>query len=152
MTFAISLYNVALFVHIAAVVVAFGVTFTYPAFYAVAAQSDWQQRVRIHTLQQRIGRTYLSFGLLVVVLAGAYLASDRGLWREPWVAGPFVIAVIIGGIGGGYLAPRETRLAELADSGGEAEYAKALGEAKFASYFLSFLVIVAIFLMTTKPG
>ena len=36
MTLAIVFYDVVLFVHIVAVVVAFGVTFTYPLIYAVA--------------------------------------------------------------------------------------------------------------------
>jgi hypothetical protein len=152
MSLAIVVYDVVLFVHVLAVVVAFGVTFTYPIFYAVAARAQGPQRAAIHRVQQRIGRTYLSFGLLVVVLAGAYLASDRDLWSEPWVSGPLVIAIVIGGVGGGFLSPRETRLVDLAGSGPEGEYRKVLGQARLASYSLSLLVLVAIFLMTTKPG
>ena len=153
MTLAIVFYDVVLSVHIVAVVVAFGVTFTYPLIYAVAAHSDWPQRAALHGVQQRISRRYISFGLLAVVLAGVYLASDRDLWGEPWVAGPMVIAILIGGIGGGYLGPRETRLAEIAGAGGdEAAYGKVLRQARLASTVVSLLVLLAIFLMTTKPG
>jgi hypothetical protein len=153
MTLAIVFYDVVLFVHIVAVVVAFGVTFTYPLIYAVAGHSDWPQRAGLHSVQQRVSRNYVSFGLLVVVLAGAYLASDRSLWGEPWVAGPMVIAILIGGIGGGYLGPREHRLAEIAGAGtDQAAYGKVLREVRLASTVVSLLVLLAIFLMTTKPG
>lgn len=152
MTFAILFYDVVLFVHIVAVVLAFGVTFTYPVVYAVAARSDWEQRAALHSIVQRIGRTYISYGLLVVVLTGAYLASDRDYWSEPWVGGPLLIAIIIGGLGGGYLGPREVRLARAADSRDEGEYRALLKPVRLASTSVSLLVIVAIFLMTTKPG
>lgn len=153
MTFAIAFYDVVLFVHIVAVVLAFGVTFTYPLIYAVAARSSWPQRAALHGVQQRISRNYISFGLLAVVLAGAYLASDRDLWGEPWVAGPLIIAIAIGGLGGGYLGPREVKLVELSNDGGdEAAYRTVLRQARLAGSGVSLLVVVAIFLMTTKPG
>ena len=151
--FALALYDVVLFIHVAAVVVAFGTTFAYPLLFAVAARSEPAQRAGLHAFQARYGRTYASFGLLVVILAGAYMASDRDLWQEPWVSGPFAIAILLGGISGGYLAPRERRLADLsADAGSQAEYAKVLGQVKTAGAIASGLVLVAIFLMVTKVG
>lgn len=153
MPFAIALYDVVLFVHVAAVVVAFGGSFLYPMIYAVAAGAAPAQRAALHDLQARYGRTYVSFGLLVVVLAGAYLATDRDLWSEPWVSGPLLIAIVIGGIGGGYLGPRERRLAELGErADAESEYGRVLGQARVASAAVSGLVLVAAFLMVTKLG
>ena len=152
MTPAVVVYDVVLFVHIVAVVVAFGVTFTYPVVYAVAARADWHQRAALHGLLQRIGGTYISYGLLVVVLAGAYLATDRDLWGEPWVMGPLVIAIVIGGIGGGYLGPREVQVIEGVGTRDETEYRERLRPLRLASSSVSLLVVVAIFLMTTKPG
>jgi len=150
-TLAIVFYDVVLFVHIAAVVIAFGGSFLYPMIYPVATRAAPAQRAALHDIQARYGRTYASFGLLVVVLAGAYLATDRDLWSEPWVSGPLLIAIVIGGIGGGYLGPRERRLVELAE-GDDGEYRKVLGQARLASTAVSGLVLVAIFLMTTKVG
>lgn len=152
MTFALAFYDVVLFVHILAVVVAFGASFTYPLIYAVAAGASPAQRAALHAFQARYGRTYLSFGLLVIVLAGAYLASDRDYWSEPWVGIPLLIAIVVGGIGGAYLGPRESRLAALAEGGDQAEYATVLGQARTAALVVSGLVLVAIFLMTTKLG
>ena len=152
MTLALTFYDVVLFVHVLAVVVALGVIFAYPVIYAVAARADWPQRAALHGLLQHIGRTYIPYGLLVVVLAGAYLATDRDLWGEPWVAGPLVIAIVIGGIGGGFLGPREVRLSEAVAARDEAGYRERLRPLRLASSAVSLLVVVAIFLMTTKPG
>lgn len=148
---AIALYDVVLFVHVAAVVVAFGGSFLYPLILSVAGRAAPAQRVALHDFAARYGRTYASYGLLAVVLAGAYLASDRDLWGEPWVAGPLLIAIVIGGIGGGYLGPRERRLVELAERDDE-EYRGVLRQVRRASLAVSGLVLVALFLMVTKLG
>lgn len=151
---AVTLYDVVLFVHVAAVVVALGTIFTYPLLFAMAAATP-AHRAGLHAFQARYGRTYASYGLLVVVLAGAYLASARDLWAEPWVGGPLLIAVVIGGLSGGFLAPRERRLAELSEADGAdgaAGYARTLRQVKLAGGLASVLVLVAIFLMVTKPG
>jgi len=149
--FAIAVYDVVLFVHVAAVVIAFGGSFVYPLIFSVAGRAAPVQRVALHDLGARYGRTYASYGLLVVVLAGAYLASDRGLWGEPWVAGPLLTAIIIGGIGGGYLGPRERRLVGLAERDDD-EYRGVLRQVRRASLAVSGLVLVAVFLMVTKLG
>jgi uncharacterized membrane protein len=151
-SFAISTYDLALFVHIVAVVVAFGGIFAYPLLFAVAARSGPSERAALHRFQSRYGRSYVNLGLLLIILAGAYMATDRDLWSEPWVSGPLLIALIIGGVSGGYLIPRESRLAELATSDDRARYEKTLGDVKKVGALLSLLVLVAIFLMVTKPG
>ena len=149
---ALALYDVVLFVHILAVVTAFGAIFAYPLFFALAARSSPPQRAAIHSLQARIGGRLMPVALLVLVLAGAYMASDRDLWAEPWVSIPFLIAIVVGGVGGALLAPRERKLAELADGGDQAEYAKTLSFVKAVGAVLTLLVVLAIFLMTTKVG
>ncbi|CAA9530375.1 MAG: hypothetical protein AVDCRST_MAG30-3720 [uncultured Solirubrobacteraceae bacterium] len=151
-TFAIALYDVVLFVHILAVLSAFGAILAYPLFFAVAARAAPAQRAGIHGVQARIGSKLMPWSLLVVILAGAYMASDRDYWAEPWVSIPLLIAIVVGGVGGAVLAPRERKLAELADGGDQAEYERTLKTVKTAGGLLTLLVVIAIFLMTTKPG
>ena len=151
-TFAISLYDVVLFVHILAVLAAFGAILAYPLFFAVAARSAGPQRAGIHAVQARIGSKLMPWSLLVLILAGAYMASDRDYWAEPWVSIPLLIAIVVGGVGGAVLAPRERKLAELADGGDQDEYERTLKTVKTAGGLLTLLVVIAIFLMTTKPG
>ena len=150
--FAIALYDVVLFVHILAVLAAFGAILAYPLFFAVAARSSGPQRAGIHAVQAQIGAKLMPFSLLVIILAGAYMASDRDYWAEPWVSIPLLIAIVVGGVGGAVLAPRERRLAELADGGDQAEYAKTLSTIKTVGGILTLLVVLAVFLMVTKPG
>lgn len=150
---ALATYDVVLFVHIVAVVVAFGVTLAYPLIFAAAEHSPPAQRFALHSFQARYGRTYASYGLVALILAGAYMATDRDLWGEPWVGGPLLIAIIIGGLGGGYLAPRERKLVELSREGADdAEYRRTAKQVEKAAGAATTLVLLAIFLMVTKLG
>ncbi|HEY8584976.1 MAG TPA: DUF2269 family protein [Capillimicrobium sp.] len=149
---AVQMYDVVLWVHIVAVVVAFGGVFSYPVWFAVASRAAPTQRAFFHEAQARVGKTVISPGLLVILLAGAYMATDRDLWSEPWVTVPLVILIVVGGLGGGYLGPREERLAELARSGDvgpayEAEFRRV----RTVSYLLMALIVIAIYFMTAKP-
>ena len=76
----------------------------------------------------------------------------RDLWSEVWVTIPFVIAILLGAIGGAYVNPREKRLAELAEGGGGGDYDRVLGQVRTATYGGMALVLVAAFFMVTKLG
>src|SRR3954469_19754449 len=111
---AITFYSVVLSVHIMAVVVAFGFSFAYPVVLSWARRSVPASMPLIHQVSGRVNRMVTSPALVVVLLAGVYLASDADVWSEAWVSVPLVILVVIGGIGGMVLMPGERRLAELA--------------------------------------
>src|SRR3954468_15461541 len=111
---AITFYSVVLSVHIMAVVVAFGFSFAYPVVLSWARRSVPASMPLIHQVSGRVNRLVTSPALVVVLLAGVYLASDADAWSEVWVSVPLVILLIIGGLGGMFFAPNERRLAELA--------------------------------------
>jgi Sec-independent protein secretion pathway component TatC len=148
---AIALYDVVLFVHVAAVVVAFGVTFAYPVILGALERRPVPERAAFHRAQAAVGRRVILPALVVLILAGAYMASDRDYWSELWVVVPFIIAIVLGGLVSGFLAPREARLGDLAERD-DPGYAKAYGQIKAVGATASLLVVVAIFFMTTKPG
>ena len=147
---AILFYDVVLAIHIAAVVVALGATFALPFLSRVASRSEWAARGAIHRAELQIERA-ASFGLIVIIAAGAYLASDRSYWSETWVAVPLVIAIVIGGLAGAVMAPRRRKLATLAESGGGPGYDEAVATTDRVGTLLGLLVLVAIFFMTAKP-
>ncbi len=149
---AISFYDVVLWVHVMAVVVTFGVTFTYPLWFAYLERASAAERAGLHALQATIGKRIIGPGTLVILLAGAYLASDRDLWGEVWVIVPLVILVILGGLGGAYFGPREERLAALSQAGDQAAYRSLLGQVRSVGYLSAALVLVAAFFMITKLG
>ncbi len=149
---AITFYDVVLWVHVMAVVVTFGVTFTYPLWFAYLQRASAAERAGLHGLQATIGKRIIGPGTLVILLAGAYLASDRDLWGEAWVVVPLVILVVLGGLGGAYFGPREERLSALARAGDEDGYRSLLGRVRSVGYLSSALVLVAAFFMVTKLG
>jgi uncharacterized membrane protein len=154
---AITFYSVVLSVHIMAVVVAFGTTFAYPAFMPWARKNHPAAMPVIHEMSGRLGRLVMSPAMVLVLVCGIYLASDADAWSETWVSVPLVILVVIGGLGGGFFAPRERQLAALAQrdlaDGGElsAEYDDVFRQVAIAGLATCALVLIAIFFMAAKP-
>src|SRR5205085_6788552 len=82
---AVLFYDVVKWIHIMAVVIAFGGAFTYPIWFRFVRSASVPDRVMFHRAQAFIGQFVISPGLLVIVLAGVYLASDRHYWSQVWV-------------------------------------------------------------------
>jgi uncharacterized membrane protein len=149
---AVTFYSVVKWIHIMAVVVAFGAAFTYPIWFSFVMRAPTSERAFFHRTQAFIGQWVVSPGLLVLVVAGIYMASDRDLWSKAWVTAPFVIAIIIGALGGMYFGPREKRLAELSAAGGGAEYTQLFAQVRNVTYVVLALVAIAAYMMVTKVG
>ncbi|MEY2443059.1 MAG: hypothetical protein QOJ46_2485 [bacterium] len=150
-------YDVVLAIHILAVVIAFGVVFAYPVLDAVLKGSGVQLSA-LHRLHVALATRLVQPAMTVVLLAGLYLALDRDVLGKPWVSGPFAILVILFGLTGAVLVPTDKRLAELAErdqkAGGppSADYLAESRKADIVGSIALLLVVVAIFLMTVKPG
>lgn len=157
MVLAVTLYDIALFVHVSAIIVAFGVTFAYPVMAPFVSRSDPRALPVFHRAQALVGRTVISGGMLLALVAGAYLATDAEVWDELWVGIPLLILIVLGGLGGMFFGPNEIRAAELAErdlaAGGElsAEYHAVAGRIATVGAIASLLVLVAVFLMVVKP-
>jgi uncharacterized membrane protein len=153
----ITLYGVVLAVHIMAVVVAFGTMFAYPAFIPWARKNHPDAMPVVHELSGRIGQRVTSPAMVLVLLAGVYLASDADAWSETWVSVPLVILLVIGGLGGMFFAPNDRKLGalatrDLANSGKlSAEYDALFARVAAAGLIVCALVLVAIFFMAAKP-
>ena len=141
---AILFYDVVLSIHVMAIVAAFGVWFAYPL---LVARGD----AGAHRAQVRVARAVVTPAGPLALLAGVSLASDRSYWSEVWVSVPLVILVVLMGITGGYFAPRQERLAELAEAGAGPEYAALATQVGRVAFLAAALVVVAIFFMVVKP-
>ncbi len=167
LTPAVTFYTFALAVHIAAIVIAFGVTFAYPVMYAVGIRAEPRSMPGLHRIQDSVGKFVISPFLGLALLAGIYLASKLHSWSDFYVQWGLAVIVLLGGLGGAFFAPRERRLAELAErdlsaagdggSGGGgfafgAEY-KALRLLVFRVNLLAnVLVLLTIYFMTAQTG
>jgi small-conductance mechanosensitive channel len=145
MPIAIQLYDVVLSVHVMAIVIAFGVWFAYPLLVTGRDAAS-------HRAQVRIARVVVTPAATIALLAGAYLATDRSYWSEPWVSVPLLILVVLLGLNGAYFTPRHRRLAALAEAGGAGDEYAALA-ARVARMYLACmgLVLIAVFFMVAKP-
>jgi uncharacterized membrane protein len=158
---AVSFYDIVLAVHIMAVVVAFGVTFAYPIIFAVGARTDPRSLPVLHKISYTVERLLVNPGLLLVLIAGIYLASQGHHWSEFFVQWGLGVVVVIGAVVGVVLIPASKRAQELAErdiaTSGEgsiemsAEYQAVVRRISTVGTLLSVLVLLTILFMAIKP-
>ena len=160
---AVAVYDVVLAIHIIAVVVGFGVAFAYPVMFAVAARVDPRSLPVLHRIEYTLERFVINPGLLVVVGAGVYLASDGHHWSEFFVQWGLGAALVIGGLVGSVMIPAAKRAEQLAardvaaaPPGGveltmSDDYQAVVRRLATVGQLLSVLVLVTIFFMAVKP-
>jgi len=156
-----SAYDVVLGVHITAVVIAFGVTFAYPVIFAVGARADPRSLPLLHRIELATERTLVNGGLVFLLGAGIFLASDGHHWSEFFVQWGIGAVVVIGAVVGAAMIPATKRAAELAErdiaAAGEgeiemsAEYQAIVRRLSIFGTALSLLVVATIFIMAIKP-
>jgi uncharacterized membrane protein len=155
---AIVFYDVVLFVHVLAVVLAFGVVFAYPLLEAYIRRTSPGDVVVLHRAQVFLTRRLITPSMVVILAAGLYLALDRWSLGDAWISSTFTILIVIFGLVGAVVTPTERRCAELAEAdrraGGHPSEAYEAQARKLTASggFVMLLVVVAIFLMTVKPG
>jgi uncharacterized membrane protein len=152
---AVTAYNVSVFIHIAAAVVGFGATFAESVFFPVAMREHLPY---VHELQLTINRYFAGPALLVIIVTGFYQVGE-GNWSmgDFWISGTLVIAVILGGLNGAYFIPSDRRLGPMAARELEVgdlseEYQRRARAQGMVGALAGILVVLAIFLMVTKPG
>jgi len=159
---AIQFYDVVVALHVLGVVVAFGITFAYPLLLTWVKAQHPHAMPALHAAQDQLGKRVITPGMVVVLIAGIYLASDLDVWDRPWVSVPMLILIVLFGLGGAFFSPNERKLAELAQrdvaaSTGasvtfSAEYEALYKKVSTVGLVAAGLVAVAVFVMVTKPG
>ena len=158
---ATSAYEIVLAVHVMAVVIAFGWTFTLPVVFAVASRRDPRSLPVLHRIEYTVSRVILNPTLLVVLGAGIYMASDGHHWSEFFVQWGIGAVVVIGALVGSVLIPAAKRAEEAARadlegfSGGEFQpgeaYRVATRRLNVIGSAASLLVLLTILFMVIKP-
>jgi hypothetical protein len=158
---AASAYEIVMAIHIVAVVAAFGVTFAYPIMFAVAARHDPRSLPLVYRLEYSIERWLVNPGLLLVLLAGVYLASDGHHWSEFFVQWGLGVVVVIAAVVGSVMIPTAKRAEQAAerDLAAIGDGPLVLGEESqrlarrlsVVGTLLSLLVVATVFVMVTEP-
>jgi Predicted integral membrane protein (DUF2269) len=153
----ISGYSVGVFIHILAVVLAFGPTFGYGIFFSVLPSYP-RAAPALLTGVQKTDRFLVTPGLVVVLLAGVYVMSE-GNWEsdEAFITIGFIAIIALFGLQHGFFRPQTAKAKALAerdlktgDSLSEEfeEVSRRLGT---AGPIAGLIVVVTIFVMVVKP-
>jgi uncharacterized membrane protein len=150
-------YSVGLFLHILAVVLAFGPTFGYGIFFSVAPQYP-RGVPAILSGVQRCDRYLVNPGMIVLLLAGIYLLAE-GPWEasEAFISVGFLAIVLLFGLQHAFFQPQVRKAKKLAErdlAAGDtlsAEFeavSRRIGQVGMAA---GLIVVVTIFFMVAKP-
>jgi hypothetical protein len=152
-------YKIALFLHILAVVLAFGPTFGYGILFSVLPSYPRATPALLAGIQ-RIDRYLVTPGMVVVLLAGIYLivASDDA-WdgSEAFIAIGFVAIIALFGLQHGFFRPQTAKAKELAERDLEtgdtlsAEFEAISQRLGTVGPVAGLIVVVTIFFMSYKP-
>jgi hypothetical protein len=150
---AVAFHDVVLAVHIAAVLITFGVIFSYPVIYLGAARLGPQTMPAYYRIRALLSQRLISPGLGLVLVAGIYLASDLHQWKHFYVQWGVAMVVVIGAIGGGFLTPREKKLAQLAERDiTGTEYQALSKRVLMVDLLVLVLVLATVYVMTVHAG
>jgi hypothetical protein len=144
-------YNFMVGVHVIAVVLAFGILFVYPLMDFVGAKLEDSSRVWWHKVQLAIHTKVQAPALVLVLAAGIYLTADSHQWKQFFVQWGIAAVVVIGGIGGALIVPRERKLIELGAAPND-EYRAALKQVRLFQNLQLLITIVTIVIMTVQPN
>ena len=154
-----NLYSISLWLHITAAVVGLGATFALAVGFPLALKLDARYLPFVHHLSLNVNRKLASPALAVLIVTGIYQGVDSDTMDQPWIGLTFLIALILGGMQGGYFVPTDKKLAAMAEKE-LAEGATTLSEdyqrqaqrEGGIGTVAGILIIIAVFLMVTKPG
>jgi uncharacterized membrane protein len=163
MPLAVSSYEFSVFIHVTAVMVGLGATFAESVLFPVAIKMSPRNLPYVHRLQLTINRHFAAPALLIVLATGIYqMAEGNWDYGDFWVSGTLTIVVIIAILLLAYFIPSDKRLQpmverEIAEAGGgevklSEEYLRAGRTQGIVGSITGILLVVAVFLMVTKPG
>ena len=163
MPLAVTSYDFSLFLHITAVVVGLGATFAESVMFPVAMKLNPRHLPYVHRLQLTLNQFFAIPALLVVLATGFYQVSNRD-WEfgDFWLSATFAIVIVIAAVNIFYFIPADRRLGPMVEreiaAAGDGEivlsdqYRRQSTIEGIAGSIIGVLLVVAIYLMVTKPG
>jgi hypothetical protein len=157
----VQFYDVVVWLHISAVVLAFGPTFAFGIYLATIGRSHPRSIPAMLEAQGVVIRTMVTFGALVVLASGIYLAADRWDFGEVFVIVGLVSSLTLLALTYGFFLPNARRTHEVAErdiaSAGSVEvkfsdeFNALTGRAAKVGPVAGLIVILAIYFMAAKP-
>ena len=150
-------YKIALFLHVLAVVLAFGPTFGYALFFSVAPTYP-RATPAILAGVQKCDKYLVNPGMIVLLVAGIYLQAD-GDWdaNEAFLSVGYLAIIGLFALQGAFFKPQTRKARELAERDLKAgdtlsgEFNAVSGRLSKVGGLAGLIVVVTIFFMTYKP-
>jgi hypothetical protein len=162
-TLAVTFTDVVLWVHISSVVIAFGPTFAFGIYVALAQRKYPRAIPAVLEAQITISRSMVTLGGILIFITGMYLSA-----KDPWEFGDFfaiwglLAIIVLLGLTHGFFLPNDQRALRAAkrdidDAGatGDVELSREFNEVSGRSARMGpiagLIVIVTIYVMAAKP-
>jgi len=152
-------YKIVLFLHILAVVLAFGPTFGYGLFASIAPRHPRATPAILEGIQ-KCDRYLVNPGMIVLLLAGiGLLASSDGAWdvSDAFVGVGFLAIIVLFGLQHGFFQPQVAKAKTVAERDLKAgdtlspEFEAISEKLGKVGGLAGLIVVVTIFFMTYKP-
>ena len=148
---AVAFYDVVLWLHIVAFLVAFGPTYGYGLFMAAARKVGPAAMTEALRAMMKWDRIAVTAGAIVLLITGHYMTAERWDFSDFFVNWGNVVVLVILGLTHAFFIPRSRRTIELLENGRDAE-AEAVGQqAAKVGAALGVVVILTVYVMTAKP-
>ncbi len=158
---AISGYDIGLFLHVVAAVVAFGPTFGYAFFQAVTERTNPRGVPTMWRATEATSKYLVNPAALVLLLAGLYLTIEAWDFSEPFIGVGILAILVLLGLTGAFFNPQGRKAMALAERDIEGA---GTGEVEFSNEYWAvskriasvgtlagIIIVVTIFFMTVKP-
>src|ERR1044072_2207891 len=104
-TIAVTFYNVVVWLHISAVVLAFGPTFAFGLYIALAQRKYPRAIPAVLESQIAITRSFVTLGGLLIFITGLYLAGDVWEFSDFFVIWGVLAIIALLGLAHGFFLP-----------------------------------------------
>ena len=151
MALAVQFYDVVLWIHILAFLIAFGPTYGYGMFMAAAGKAGPAAMIEAVKVMMRWDRVAITTGAIVLLVSGHYMASERWDFSDFFVNWGNIVILVLLGFTHAYFVPRERRVVAALEEG-RSEDAQAMGQQiGMVGAIMGVLVIITVYVMTAKP-
>lgn len=156
----VTVEGVVLFLHVLAVVAAFGPTFAYGLFLATAMSTNQAAVPTVLRGVRKVDDALGWPGLAILLLSGVWLVSDGDLpweWSDTFVSVGLLAIVVLAAMAFFFFRPRLRQGVEMAErdlsSGGQLseEFQELAKRVAIGGHISTVIVLVALFFMTVKP-
>jgi hypothetical protein len=151
MVAAVQFFDVVLFFHILAVVLAFGPSFAYAVFFAVAARTGPGALPAVGRGVLAWDRGVGTLAMIVILASGIYLTADRFEFGDFFVSWGMAAILLLFALVHGFFIPSTRRYVEAAEAGREEEAQRIADRLNRVGPIAGLVVVLTIYVMTAKP-